>query len=111
MKTQFNRIAIIPFHCTDCHRYIWLEKYRKAEVWTNLPPSCPSSIKKKICKDCLAKYDIGRSRDHQIKYEITDKIRAIADEWKSDTWTDNYSYECMVKIAELFESQESEVEE
>jgi len=39
---------------------------------------------------------------------ILDKIRAIVDEWQSDTWTDNLSYECMVKIAELVEPQESE---
>ena len=39
---------------------------------------------------------------------ILDKIREIVDEWKSDTWTDNLSYECMVKIAELVEPQESE---
>ena len=35
-----------------------------------------------------------------------DKIREIVDEWQSDTWTDNLSYECMVKIAELVEPQE-----
>ena len=48
------------------------------------------------------------SRDHQLKNAIN-KIREIVDEWKSNTWTDNFSYECMVKIAELFEPQESEV--
>lgn len=37
-----------------------------------------------------------------------DKIREIVDGWQSDTWTDNLSYECMVKIAELVKSQESE---
>lgn len=42
--------------------------------------------------------------------EILDKIKAIVDKWQSDTWTDNLSYECMVKIAELVESQESEVQ-
>jgi hypothetical protein len=34
------------------------------------------------------------------------KIREIVNEWKSDTWTDNLSYECMIKIAELVEPQE-----
>ncbi len=42
---------------------------------------------------------------------ILDKIRAIVDEWQSDTWTDNLSYECMIKIAKLFEPQESEDKE
>lgn len=40
--------------------------------------------------------------------EALDKLRRIVDEWKTDTWTDNLSYECMVKIAELVEPQESE---
>ena len=39
---------------------------------------------------------------------ILDEIREIVDEWQSDTWTDNFSYECMAKIAELIKSQESE---
>lgn len=42
---------------------------------------------------------------------ILAKIRAIVNEWQLDTWTDNLSYECMVKIAELVEPQESEAEE
>lgn len=42
---------------------------------------------------------------------VLDKIRAIVDEWQLDTWTDNLSYECMVKIAELVESQENEDKE
>lgn len=50
------------------------------------------------------------SRDHQIKNAIN-KIREIVEKWQSDTWTDNLSYECMVKIAELVESQEREVQE
>ena len=45
----------------------------------------------------------------RIDNEVTlDKIREIVDEWQSDTWTDNLSYECMVKIAELVKPQESE---
>ena len=30
MKTKYNRFAFIPFHCTECHRIIWLEPYRKS---------------------------------------------------------------------------------
>ena len=37
---------------------------------------------------------------------VLDKIREIVDEWQSDTWTDNLSYDCMIKIAELVEPQE-----
>lgn len=46
-----------------------------------------------------------------IEREVLDKIRNIVDEWQLDTWTDNISYECMVKIAELVEPQESEDKE
>jgi hypothetical protein len=49
---------------------------------------------------------LREDRDRQEK--IIKQIRAIVDEWQSDTWTDNLSYECMVKIAELVEPQESE---
>lgn len=58
MKSKFNRFALLPFLCPDCHRYVWLEKYRKASVWIDLPPHCPSSITKKICSDCIIKYDV-----------------------------------------------------
>ena len=43
--------------------------------------------------------------------KIIKKIQKIVTEWKSDIWTDNLSYECMVKVAELFEPQESEINE
>ena len=40
---------------------------------------------------------------------VLDKIREIVDEWKADTWTDNLSYECMLKIADLLaESEDKE---
>ncbi len=45
----------------------------------------------------------GRRRKNVIN-----KIKEIVDEWQSDTYTDNLSYECMVKIAKMVEPQESE---
>lgn len=39
-----------------------------------------------------------------------DKIKSIVAEWKKDTWTDNLSYECMIKIAEIIDKSESEEE-
>lgn len=33
------------------------------------------------------------------KVKTLEKIKVIVDEWQSDTWTDNLSYECMSKIA------------
>ena len=47
-------------------------------------------------------------RDHQLKDGIINKIKAIVAEWEADTWTDNSSYECMQKIADLLaESEET----
>ena len=58
MKMRFNRFAILPFHCTDCHRLIWLESYRKASVFVDLSPCMPITVNKKICNECLTKYNV-----------------------------------------------------
>ena len=29
------------------------------------------------------------------------KIQEIVKSWEDDTWTDNFSYDCMVKISEV----------
>lgn len=50
------------------------------------------------------------SRDYQLKNTIN-KIIEIVDEWQSDTWTDNLSYECMIKIAELVDRREVRINE
>lgn len=39
---------------------------------------------------------------------VLDQIKSIVAEWKKDTWTDNLSYECMIKIAEIIDKAESE---
>lgn len=57
MRTKFNRFAIFPFHCEYCHNYIWLEKYRKASVWNNIP-TAPPARKVKVCKKCVNYLDI-----------------------------------------------------
>lgn len=56
------------------------------------------------CYHCFA--TAIASRDHQLKYGTVDKIRSIVDEWKADTYADNYSYECMRKIAEMVAESE-----
>ena len=43
MKIRYNRFAVFPVMCHDCHRYIWLDRY----------------VKKTICNECLKKYDVG----------------------------------------------------
>ena len=48
-----NRFAFVPHLCFECKRYIWLESYRRAEVWKNF---IDRPIKENICKDCLKKF-------------------------------------------------------
>ena len=59
MKTKYNRFAIIPFQCTDCYRYVWFERYRKEEIYRPISPSVSSFITRKICNECMSKYDIS----------------------------------------------------
>lgn len=56
------------------------------------------------CYHCFA--SAMARRDHQLKYGTINKIKAIVAEWKADTWTDNLSYECMRKIADLLAESE-----
>ena len=46
-----NRFAIIPHMCNECKRYIWLEFYRRADVW-----KYDRFIMENICKQCLPKF-------------------------------------------------------
>jgi len=63
---------------------------------------------RKFYGDCYHCFSTAiASRDHQLKNAIN-KIREIVAEWKADTWTDNLSYECMIKIADIL--AESEVQ-
>ena len=63
---------------------------------------------RKFYGDCYHCFSTAiANRDHQLK-EAMNKIREIVDEWKLNTWKDNISYECMVKIDEMFGPQESE---
>ena len=50
-------------------------------------------------------------RKYQKQERVLDKIREIVDEWQSDSWTDNLSYECMIKIAEILDKYKAESED
>ena len=50
-----NRFAIFPRLCPECKRYIWLEGYRRAEVWKKFGERY---VKENICKSCLTKFDV-----------------------------------------------------
>lgn len=62
--------------------------------------------KRKFYGDCYHCFSTAvASRDNQLKASVTDnimdKIKSIVEDWKTDIWTDNVSYECMSKIADL----------
>lgn len=50
-----NRFAVLPHMCSECKRYIWLESYRRSDVWKLF---AGRYVKENICKSCLKKYDI-----------------------------------------------------
>lgn len=54
MKTKFNRFAIVPHMCNSCKQFIWLEVFRRSEVFHLIS----GYTKDNICKDCIAKYDV-----------------------------------------------------
>lgn len=56
MKIKYNRFAIVPVMCHDCHIYVWMEPYRRADVWDNLVEKW---LTKNICNECLKKYNVG----------------------------------------------------
>ena len=53
MRTKFNRFAIIPKHCDCCKRYVWLEKYRRSDVWRAMKGGY---WKENVCKKCIDSY-------------------------------------------------------
>jgi hypothetical protein len=54
MTFSCNRFAFVPHLCDECKRYIWLEGYRRADVWKNF---IDRFIKENICKNCLIKFE------------------------------------------------------
>lgn len=50
-----NRFAVVPHMCSECKRYIWLEGYRRSDVWKLF---AGGYVKENICKSCLKKFDI-----------------------------------------------------
>lgn len=62
--------------------------------------------KRKFYGDCYHCFSTAiASRDRQLEDDVIKKIKAIVAEWKADTWTDNFSYESMVKIAEIIDKE------
>lgn len=60
MMLSCNRFALVPHLCLECKRYIWLEWYRRAEVWHRF---ADMDITENVCKNCLTKFDVGRGQE------------------------------------------------
>ncbi len=62
MMLLCNRFALVPHLCIECKRYIWLEGYRKAEVWEKY---ADKPIKVNICRSCLTKFGVTTNRKEE----------------------------------------------
>lgn len=63
MMLVCNRFAILPHMCLECKRYIWLEGYRRADVYKSF---AGRYIKENICKSCLKKFDVITDRFNSV---------------------------------------------
>lgn len=46
-----NRFAFVPVTCYKCKLYVWMEPYRRQEVWTGY-----KYVKAAICRKCIANH-------------------------------------------------------
>jgi hypothetical protein len=83
MMLSCNRFAFVPHLCSECKRYIWLESYRKANVWKNF---INRSIKENICKSCLVEFGVATNRKRK---KIMDKCPIC--EYELDNRNENES--------------------
>lgn len=51
MKFSANRFALLPHMCFECKQYIWIEPYRRADVWTY-----DRYVTENICQKCIQKF-------------------------------------------------------
>lgn len=59
MMLSCNRFALFPCMCSECKRYIWMEPYRRSDVWHGgfVDRYFKGDYKKEnICKKCLPKF-------------------------------------------------------
>ena len=62
---------------------------------------------RKFYGDCYHCFSTAiASRDHQLNDVVIKKIKTIVAEWQADTWTNNFSYECMRKITDILAESE-----
>lgn len=73
MMLVCNRFAILPHMCPECKRYIWLEGYRRADVYK---PFAGRYIKENICRSCLKKFDVISYQEMEAAKNHFDKLAA-----------------------------------
>lgn len=73
MMLVCNRFAILPHMCPECKRYIWLEGYRRADVYK---PFAGRYIKENICRSCLTKFDVISYQEMEAVKKHFDKLAA-----------------------------------
>lgn len=71
MMLSCNRFALVPHLCSECKYYIWLEGYRRAEVWHRF---ADRYIVENICKNCLTRFDVGKDKKMEHKKLIEDLL-------------------------------------
>ena len=78
MMLVCNRFAILPHMCPECKRYIWLEGYRRADVYKPFlsTPSSSGYIKENICRSCLTKFDVISYQEMEAAKKHLDKLAA-----------------------------------
>ena len=70
----------------------------------------PHSLRAKLSglryKGILEDKDYKRLCKALDNEKVLDKIKEIVVEWESDTWTDDFSYDCMRKISDIVAESE-----
>lgn len=56
MRTLYNRFALIPVKCESCHNIVWLEPYRKVEIYKPISLCVPSFRRENWCKICTKRH-------------------------------------------------------
>lgn len=63
-----NRFALFPRMCSECKRYIWMEPYRRSDVWHGgfVDRHFKGDYKKEnICKKCLPIKQYGTAYENE----------------------------------------------
>lgn len=67
MMLLCNRFALAPHLCYECKRYIWLEGYRRSDVYKSF---AGRYITENICKNCLTKFDVNLILQEEMLEEL-----------------------------------------